>query len=114
MGDPARAGNLVRGSSPQMLIAVARHLQTVRDELPCLTTGVIRAGTGLIPTRSPPMGTVDLVTSGTRRRRVLGGLVNEYDRAALRSPADQKLQFRSPGHNSGTPQPCGGIFSTGC
>jgi Poly-beta-hydroxybutyrate polymerase (PhaC) N-terminus len=36
------------------------------------------------------LGTVDLVTAEIRRRRVLGGLINEHERTASRSPDDSE------------------------
>ncbi len=46
---------------------------------------------------APPVA-VDVAEPEIRRRRVLGGLINEYDRAARRSPTElRKLQVTGPG-----------------
>jgi putative transposase len=70
----------------RMLIAGPRHLHAVLDEYtmhynehrPHRSRNLRPPGTGEI---APPVA-ADVATSEMRRRRVLGGLINEYERAA--------------------------------
>jgi hypothetical protein len=64
-----------------MLIARPRTCTRSWMSTPCLTSSIVRRArpdTGEIA----PVRTVDLVTAEIRRRRVLGGPINEHERTA--------------------------------
>jgi hypothetical protein len=92
----------------RMLIAGPRHLRAILDEYAAhYNEHRPHRARNLRPPDSDDIPTVpatDLTTVRIRRRRVLGGLINEYQRAALPPPASRKVAAQRLRRDYGTPQ----------
>jgi len=77
----------------RMLIAGRRHLLAVFEDYAALHQHRPHRALNLVPTSSDDLTratTTDVTTAKIRRYRVLGGLINQYERAAWSSPANSR------------------------